>query len=146
MKRTILTIVLAVLTFGSLSAQAAQSGLIVGWGRNNHGQCDVPEPNSGFVAIAAGSEHSLGLKDDGSVAVWGRNNYGQCDVPAPNSGFIAIAAGDSHSLGLKALCQYVLAGDLNDDCKVDFRDFALTANNWLIDCYQTPEDPNCVPK
>ncbi|MCK4827061.1 hypothetical protein KA005_65610 [bacterium] len=43
-------------------------------------------------------------------------------------------------------CQYALAGDLNDDCKVDFLDFALMAMNWLIDCNQTPEDPACVPK
>jgi len=101
MKKTILTIVLAVLAFGSLPAQAAQSGSIVAWGLNNHGQCDVPAPNSGFIAIAAGWYHSLGLKEDGSVAAWGSNSYGQCNVPAPNSGFIAIAAGRFHSLGLK---------------------------------------------
>ncbi len=38
-------------------------------------------PNSGFVAIAAGGIHSLGLKDDGSVVAWGDNGVGQCDVP-----------------------------------------------------------------
>ena len=58
--------------------------------------------NTEFVAIAAGSSHSLGLKADGSIVAWGDNEYGQCDVPSPNSGFVAIAAGSSHSLGLKA--------------------------------------------
>jgi len=43
-------------------------------------------------------------------------------------------------------CQYTLAGDLNDDCRVNFFDFALMADNWLTDCYQTPDDPGCVPK
>ena len=43
-------------------------------------------------------------------------------------------------------CGYVLAGDMNDDCKVDFRDFAVMAKNWLIDCGLTPEDLACVPK
>ena len=71
-------------------------------------------------------------------------------------------------------CGYALAGDMNDDCKVDFldvqtfvntcwltagpegdlyvdswvdfRDFAVMAKNWLIDCGQTPANPACVPK
>ena len=224
MKRTILTIVLAALAFGSLSAQAEQSGPIAAWGWNDYGQCDVPEPNSGFAAIAAGKCHSLGLKDDGSVAAWGFNMYGQCNVPAPNSGFIAIAGGANHSLGFKddgsvaawgrndhdqcnipapnsgftaiatashhslglkedgsvaawgwnpygqcdvpepnssfvaiaaggfghslglKVCQYKLIGDINNDCKVDLLDFAVMANNWLIDCNVNPGDPACVPK
>ncbi len=62
----------------------------------------VSEPNTGFVAIAAGWGHSLGLKADGSIVAWGLNNFGQCNVPEPNSGFVAVAAGYGHSLGLKA--------------------------------------------
>jgi hypothetical protein len=38
------------------------------------------------------------------------------------------------------------SGDLNDDCKVDFYDFAEMAANWLIDCDLTPENPACAPK
>ncbi len=60
-----------------------------------------PDPNSGFVAVAAGGNHSLGLRADGSIAVWGHNYYGQLDVPAPNSGFVAVAAGWGHSLGVR---------------------------------------------
>lgn len=44
------------------------------------------------------------------------------------------------------ICEYALAGDLNNDCKVDFLDFAIMATNWLIDCDQTPGDPACIPK
>jgi probable HAF family extracellular repeat protein len=43
-------------------------------------------------------------------------------------------------------CLYRLAGDLNDDCKVDFADFAVMAANWLVDCGAVPTDPACVPK
>jgi hypothetical protein len=71
-------------------------------------------------------------------------------------------------------CGYVLVGDMDDDCKVDFldvrtfvntcwltagpegdiyvdgwvdfRDYAAMAMNWLIDCDQTPGNPACVPK
>ena len=30
----------------------AQGGAITAWGWNEYGQCDVPEPNEGFVSIA----------------------------------------------------------------------------------------------
>ena len=48
-------------------------GSIVAWGDNCDGQCNVPAPNSGFVAVAAGTFHSLGLKADGSIVAWGDN-------------------------------------------------------------------------
>ena len=87
-------------------------GSIVAWGDNRlTGQCNVPAPNSGFIAIAAGGYHSLGLKADGSIVAWGDNANGQCNVPAPNSGFVAIAAGGYHSLGLKADGSIVAWGD-----------------------------------
>ncbi|MBL7152181.1 MAG: hypothetical protein ISS79_00570 [Phycisphaerae bacterium] len=44
------------------------------------------------------------------------------------------------------ICEYALAGDLNNDCKVDFLDFARMAENWLIDCQANPSNPACVPK
>jgi hypothetical protein len=40
----------------------------------------------------------------------------------------------------------VLAGDLNNDCKVDFSDLAIMASHWLIDCDLNPSDPACIPK
>jgi hypothetical protein len=45
-----------------------------------------------------------------------------------------------------ATCMFVLAGDINNDCKVDFYDFAELAQNWLIDCQADPSNPACVPK
>ena len=161
-----------------------QDGSIAAWGANGYwffwppgwvytGQCDVPSPNTGFIAIAAGGEHWLGLKQDGSIVAWGANGSGQCNIPSPNSGFIAISTGGEHSLAIKKGCQYKLTGDLNDDCRVGWEDvriftgqwldsdgsanldgfnginlldFALLADNWLIDCDLTPENPACVPK
>ncbi len=79
----------------------AQPGSFVAWGNNEWGQCNVPVPNTGFIAGAAGLDHSLGLKEDGSIVAWGNNDWGQCNVPSPNAGFIAVAAGGYHSLGLK---------------------------------------------
>jgi hypothetical protein len=76
--------------------------VIVAWGANSSGQCDVPSPNEGFIAVAGGRSHSLGLKSNGTIVTWGYNNYGQCDVPSPNEDFIAVAARGDFSLGLRS--------------------------------------------
>lgn len=86
----------------SSASASGPVGKIVTWGRNDEGQCTLPTPNSGFVAVAGGSFHSLGLKADSAIVAWGYNALGQCNVPTPNSGFVAVAAGSYHSLGLKA--------------------------------------------
>ncbi len=80
------------------AAPPGTSGSIVGWGDQV-----VVNLDSGFVAISAGSLHSLGLKADGSIVAWGDNDFGQCSVPLPNKGFLAIAVGIDRSLGIKAL-------------------------------------------
>jgi hypothetical protein len=78
-------------------------GSIVAWGINGRGECNVPAPNSDFVAVFAGvGEYSLGLKSNGSVVGWGDNRFGICNVPAPNSDFVALATGSVHALGLKS--------------------------------------------
>jgi len=46
-------------------------GVVAAWGWNEVGQCDVPSPNYGFVAIAGSAGVSLGLREDGSIAAWG---------------------------------------------------------------------------
>jgi alpha-tubulin suppressor-like RCC1 family protein len=76
-------------------------GSIVAWGYQGVGACDVPEPNTGFVVVAAGASHGLGVKEDGSIVAWGFNNYGQCDVPEPNANFVAVSGGAYHSLGVR---------------------------------------------
>ena len=51
--------------------------------------CDVPSPNTGFVAIEAAENYALGLKSDGSIVAWGV----EPTLPVPNSGFSAITCG-----------------------------------------------------
>ncbi len=93
---------IAVCAWLAVSVRGQSTGLIAAWGSNDHGQCNVSAPNAGFVAIAGGGDHSLGLRADGSIAAWGLNVYGQCNVSAPNMAFVAVAAGNLHSLGLRA--------------------------------------------
>lgn len=99
-------------------------GTMLAWGNNSRGQlgdsaikADKPTPvavngASDIVAIAAGSEHSLALKADGTMLAWGLDLEGALGdnaplldqtlpVPVANAvGIVSIAAGTSHSLAL----------------------------------------------
>ena len=107
-------------------------GTVLAWGLNQDGQLGdgtntdsstpvaVKDPNdpsgylSGVKALAAGSSHSLALKDDGTIWAWGANESGQLGdgtnanttqpVKVANlSGVEAISGGgaSSYSLALK---------------------------------------------
>ena len=79
----------------------------------------------------------------GSIIGWGSQIV---DTTDPGK-ILAVAAGWRHSLAIKKEpCQHLLAGDLNDDCRVDFADLAIMAAHWLIDCDVSPADPACIPK
>ncbi len=76
-------------------------GLVVAWGDDSSGQCDVPaslQACEDAVAIAAGGYHSLAIRLNGTVVAWGSDDYGQADVPAGLAGVIALAAGTWHSV------------------------------------------------
>ena len=79
------------------------NGGVLAWGGigENYGQTSVPTGLSRVVAVAAGTWHSLALKNDGTVVGWGRNDYGQASPPSGLGGIIAIAAGDYHSMALR---------------------------------------------
>lgn len=50
-------------------------------------------PGSDFVSIAAGAEHGVALKSDGTVVAWGNDFYGQNTPPASLGTCIAVGAG-----------------------------------------------------
>jgi len=60
----------------------------------------IPADRTNIVAIAAGYDHDLLLRKDGTILAWGLNQYGQTDVPTDLSNVVAIAAGGDHSLAL----------------------------------------------
>jgi alpha-tubulin suppressor-like RCC1 family protein len=75
---------------------------IVPVGLTTWGSSPAGTPADGdLVAVAAGSYHSVGLKEDGSLTAWGLNNHGQTDVPAGND-YVAVSAGEYFSVALKA--------------------------------------------
>jgi alpha-tubulin suppressor-like RCC1 family protein len=56
---------------------------------------------TGVIAVAAGVEHAVALRADGTVVAWGENRHGQLQVPPDLRGVVAIAAGNYHSLALR---------------------------------------------
>ncbi len=88
---------------GTNTAQAQSSVAVGAWGNNDSGQTTVPvAAQNGVIAIAAGANHTVALKEDGSVVAWGDNQYGETDVPvSAQSGVTAIAAGFGHTAALK---------------------------------------------
>jgi alpha-tubulin suppressor-like RCC1 family protein len=118
--------------FHSLAAQS--DGTVWVWGDNYYGELGngmftssppygiaTPAPVTGLagaVAVAAGNDHSLVLKSDGTVWAWGYNAHGELGngattpnapygvaTPAPVTGLtdvVAVAGGGDHSLALKS--------------------------------------------
>src|SRR5262245_44256566 len=70
---------------------------------------------SGVTAIAAGSGHTVALKNDGTGVAWGKAYDGPdlvaVTVPAGLVGVTAIAAGGSHTVALKNDGTVVAWGD-----------------------------------
>lgn len=88
-----------------------EDGSVVGWGRNDAHQIDVPAGLSHVKAVAAGYDFSLALKEDGTVAAWGRNWKAQLDIPGGLTHVKAVAAGGYHALALKEDGTVVAWGD-----------------------------------
>ncbi len=88
------------------SAAVRNDGVIVAWGLNGDGQCDVPGLPVGMAygQVSAGNYHTLAVRSDGAVIAWGRNTSGQCNVPGLPAGvtYTAVSAGGFHSLGLRS--------------------------------------------
>jgi hypothetical protein len=98
--RSIMIVAAAVCLAGFGAVERCYGGTVVGWGSNAGGlQDDIPE-GTNFVAVDAGSAHSVALRSDGTVAAWGSNSKGQLNVPDSNE-IAAISAGYEYNLALK---------------------------------------------
>ncbi|MCS6778048.1 MAG: dockerin type I domain-containing protein [Chloroherpetonaceae bacterium] len=129
-----LTDIVAIAARGAHTLALRRDGAVLAWGSNTNGQLgdgtrtrrttpvlmrtpDGQELLRSAIAIAAGVEHSLVLRADGTVLASGRNNNGQLGdgttaertlpVPmlgpngiAPLTGAVALSAGDAHSIVL----------------------------------------------
>ena len=59
--------------YGSVTSSNAMLTVwpLLGWGRNDYSQADIPGELTNATAIAAGYQHNLALRTDGTVAAWG---------------------------------------------------------------------------
>ncbi len=94
------------------------------------GFTDILLKSSDIVAIAAGDEHLVGLKEDGTVVARGNNEYGQCAV-GNWSDIVAISARGNQTVGLKKDGTVVATDDNYDRCDVeDWTDIVAISAGW----------------
>jgi alpha-tubulin suppressor-like RCC1 family protein len=67
------------------------------------GQVRVPDDLGPVIDVAAGTQHTVAVRQDGAVRCWGFNSYGQCAPPSGLGPVTRVAAGDRHSVALTAL-------------------------------------------
>ena len=58
-----------------------------------------PNDSAGFIAVAAGWDHSCGVMTDRTAICWGGNDFGESD--APEGEFTSISTGSRHSCRIK---------------------------------------------
>ena len=96
-------------------------GKVIGWGKNDYGQCGgfnaagAPVTSefgtgavvqagasdlTGVMGIAAGGNHNVALKSNGSVVAWGDGFFQQCAVPSNSSVSVQVGAGTLHSMAV----------------------------------------------
>ena len=76
------------------------AGQVLVWG--NRLLTNVPPSATNVIALAAGDNHGLALRADGTVVAWGSNSSGQTNVPPDLTNAVGVAAGSTHSLALRS--------------------------------------------
>src|SRR6266478_3281903 len=75
-----LSVLLVLGIFSTFNASAQP--FVQAWGWNFEGECNLPAGLANVIAVAAGSDCSVALKNDHTVVAWGNNDIGQATVPA----------------------------------------------------------------
>src|SRR5688572_11678707 len=60
---------------------------IVAWGNNDYGQVSSIPAGADFTQVAAGNDHSVALRADGTIASWGKDWDGQVSNTPRGPGF-----------------------------------------------------------
>src|SRR5262249_1991193 len=76
------------------------SANVLGWRNNFPGQAQFPGNKGRVTGVAAGSSHSVLLRDDGSVEAWGDAAYAQTSVPPDLNNIVAVSARNLQTLAL----------------------------------------------
>ena len=76
-----------------------QDAVLRCWGKNDSGQCDVPNDLENIQGLSAGAAHTCAIVDGGSVRCWGSNGDGQPNIPSGLTDVVALSAGTKHTSG-----------------------------------------------
>ncbi len=71
------------------------------WGTPENAAVPADLEDGTVVALAAGAQHSVALRNNGKVEAWGVNNVGQLNVPADLTDVVSVSAGAYHNLALR---------------------------------------------
>jgi alpha-tubulin suppressor-like RCC1 family protein len=98
-------------------------GVVVAFGANNHGQCNVPQlpPGTVPVKMAGSLGHSVALLSDGSIVAFGDNSMGQCNVPPLPAGvrYVDVDISNVHTAAVRSDGALLAWGDnSNGQCNV----------------------------
>ena len=113
------------------------NGKVVAWGKNDYGQCNIPENLCGVVQIAAGERYVVALKSDGSVVAWGKGSCSIINTPNNASSIVQVVAGYYDAVALMsdgsvvASCNYLSAGGVCGVVQIS-DDAALKADGTVV--------------
>lgn len=80
--------------------QFTTGGRVQVWGGGALGETNLPPGLTNSVAVSAGANHGLALRNDGTIVAWGATNFGQAIIPDGLSNVVEVAGGVRHSVAL----------------------------------------------
>lgn len=92
---------LLILVLVSLACFAFAQGTLVAWGPSTHQIYSNIPTGDDFIAVAAGKNFAVALRQNGTLVDWGSFNQVTGSTPTGNN-FIAVAAGEEHALALRS--------------------------------------------
>ena len=95
-----------------------QSGQVISWGRNDHGQlCPLDLPSVSDIAV--GSEHVVALTTAGEAIAWGWGEHGNCGEPTDNGDVkgrwnVLAVSGKVYRLGAGCATSFIASFDQSE--------------------------------
>ena len=85
--------------------------MVVAWGYNSKGQCNVPTNLTDALQANGGALHSVALRANGSVVAWGDYVSGQTNLPPGLTDAAVVASGGFFSAAVKSNGTVVVWGN-----------------------------------